>query len=650
MNFANPLWLAALPPALITITILYFLKLKRREMVVSSTFLWRQAVQDLRVNSPFQKLRMNLLLILQLLIATLIIVTLARPRSAVSATGARDLILLIDRSASMGSNDADGQSRLSQAVTQASRLVNDMSGNDRAIVIAFDEKPEILASLTNNKRSLLKILKDIELSDKGTYFNEALERAFKISIGESENRPREVHLFSDGLCRELGRVVTKEDRDRGVSSKKLGELNAKLPKNTSLHYISLGSDETTNIGITKADLRRTLDSDAFLQLFVGIVNYTKDEQVVGVDILLNGKLVQSQEVTLERDAVTGVIFDSESLTAGLIEVVLDKKDGLELDNRAYTIAQKKEELKVLLVSPGNGFLEKALRTMGFVDPKSITPLNFNASDPALSAFDVIIFDRFQPGIMPSAGCLFINVLPPYKRLAWEKTVEFPRVVEHNSAHPVTAYLQFDQLEPLRMKPLKLTKKDVSLVDAEPGPMISVIHESGRDSVVLGFDILESRWPFLAEFPIFLANAIRWLGGAETRSRQLKTGQVAVIPVGEGKGLVKITNPKGKEFEVPIDPSRRIINFSKTDYVGFYKAQVIREGKVEREQYFAVNINDTLESSLTPRKEFKVAGREKAVEGDSEVQESNREIWRYFAWALLAFLLLEWYIYNRRVYV
>src|ERR671927_198019 len=70
---------AAAALAIPALLILYFLKLRRREVPISSTFLWKKAIQDLQVNSPFQRLRRNLLLLLQLLLLILLCLALMRP-------------------------------------------------------------------------------------------------------------------------------------------------------------------------------------------------------------------------------------------------------------------------------------------------------------------------------------------------------------------------------------------------------------------------------------------------------------------------------------------------------------------------------------------------------------------------------------------
>src|SRR5690606_30657460 len=82
MTWATPL-LAGLVAAIAipALVILYFLKLRRTPREVSTTLLWKQTIQDIQANAPFQKLRKNILLFLQLIILALILLALAQPRS-----------------------------------------------------------------------------------------------------------------------------------------------------------------------------------------------------------------------------------------------------------------------------------------------------------------------------------------------------------------------------------------------------------------------------------------------------------------------------------------------------------------------------------------------------------------------------------------
>src|SRR5438477_5690166 len=114
-HFLSPLPAAiAAAVAVPALLVLYFLKLKRREMAVSSTLLWKKAIQDLQVNAPFQKLRRNLLLLLQLLLLILLVLALSRPVSNYRPGAGAVTVILIDRSASMSAKDDDGKTRLDE--------------------------------------------------------------------------------------------------------------------------------------------------------------------------------------------------------------------------------------------------------------------------------------------------------------------------------------------------------------------------------------------------------------------------------------------------------------------------------------------------------------------------------------------------------
>ena len=93
MNFLPtlPPWqwalIAVVPPAVVA---LYFLKLRRQPLEVPSTYLWQKSIEDLHVNSLWQRIRQNLLMYLQLLLLLLVIFALLRPAGAAANCKAGD--------------------------------------------------------------------------------------------------------------------------------------------------------------------------------------------------------------------------------------------------------------------------------------------------------------------------------------------------------------------------------------------------------------------------------------------------------------------------------------------------------------------------------------------------------------------------------
>src|SRR5215211_3947552 len=89
----------------IPIIVFYMLRLRRQEFSVSSSLLWRRALQDRTANAPWQRLRRNLLLLLQLLLLLLLVLSLARPFIFAETTATGSLVVVLDASASMRSAD-----------------------------------------------------------------------------------------------------------------------------------------------------------------------------------------------------------------------------------------------------------------------------------------------------------------------------------------------------------------------------------------------------------------------------------------------------------------------------------------------------------------------------------------------------------------
>src|SRR5437762_7260609 len=149
MKFLAPmaLWFAAAIPVVI---LFYLLKRKRVVRLVSSTLLWQKFLAETQASAPFQRLRHNWLLILQLLMLALAIFALARPYFSGRLAGGNLQVLILDDSASMQCTD-ETSSRFEKSRVEAIKLVTSLRDSDSWVVLLAAAVTEFKQSETTEK-------------------------------------------------------------------------------------------------------------------------------------------------------------------------------------------------------------------------------------------------------------------------------------------------------------------------------------------------------------------------------------------------------------------------------------------------------------------------------------------------------------------
>ena len=408
--------LAAVPPAIIA---LYFLKLKRRPLEVPSTYLWHRSIEDLHVNTIWQRLRRNLLLFLQLLLVLLIMLAVLRPGVKGAKLLGNRFIFLIDNSASMQSTDLEG-SRLEDAKRSAREAIELMQPGDVAMVVSFSNTPKIEQMFTESKRALLRSVDEIKPTSRSTSLSEAIKVASGLAnpgrsasdatdVQVAEAKPATLYIFSDGKFPE--------------TSIALGNLEPV--------YMPIGTDEAANVGIAVFNVRRNESRPDLLQAFARLENHSKAEAAVSLELLLDDVMIDAARLQIGPGQAQGFERNLGELETGKLRLVITKaefftaegatlEDQLALDNQAWTVARKNRPANVLLITPGCEALRFALSTglatkLANVTLESPGVLADEKSEyhqrEAVGAYDLIVYDRCRPKVMPQANTFFLGAMP-----------------------------------------------------------------------------------------------------------------------------------------------------------------------------------------------------------------------------------------------
>src|SRR5258708_3825555 len=175
MSLITPLALA-LGIRLPIVVVFYLLKVRRDDEEVSSTFLWNDLIRDLAAHEPLQRLKWNLLLLLQLMALALITFAVARPFSEQIGQKPGQAVLLLNGSASMQAKDVL-PSRFATAVEAARSALNGLPENSLATAILVAAHPQVLVSASADRQQVDRPLAAAQPSSAAADMREALRAA-----------------------------------------------------------------------------------------------------------------------------------------------------------------------------------------------------------------------------------------------------------------------------------------------------------------------------------------------------------------------------------------------------------------------------------------------------------------------------------------
>lgn len=652
---------------------LYFLKLKRNAKLVPSTLLWKKSVEDLQVNSPFQRLRKSLLLLLQLLVLALAALALGKPMLE-TADESKDMVLfLIDQSASMGVIEDGGKTRLERAKQLAKQQVDNMADNARGMVIAFCDRAIVAASFDSDKKALKRKIDAIEQTQSTSTLGEAISLAEAhaqnlVIAGEkpgsdiapvSAAPPATVFLFTDGRIEDADKVAVQT-----LDVSKIRVFNV--------------GQRTDNVGIVAMDARRNYEYPEFLEITAVVQNFGTEAVSFDAMLYVAGKNVDVQTLRLDgapsADAIATTPGDQRHLGhiavaafdeisyegSGVVEVVLLTDDALSADDRAWTVIDPPRRATVLLVTPGNLFLEGVLQTLSVEFDMMGGSEYESASEEAIttdgrSRYDVVILDRHSTGRLPQGNYLFWASAPKIEGVTVKGEIDDEIIFDWDETDPVLRHVSVETIDPLSWLRLALPPEARSIMDGQTSPVLSYLTRDASQFLICGFGPIgedelgrlyrNGDWVASADFVVLIQNMVNYLASnlAMQSQRSLRPGDPVSLPIRGDTDTATVARPDNEIDSAPTG-SYQSIHYARTRKVGIYRVTPGVQGR----DVFAINLFSESESDVAPVKEITLGAT--SVEAEAGTVAINKPAWMYFLLGVLLFLLLEWVIYNQRVFV
>jgi hypothetical protein len=640
-----------------------------------------------------------LLLLLRALAVALIVAAFSRPfftGAAVaegSGSGPREVVVLLDRSFSMGVGD-----RWTRAIEASSAVIEGLGPLDRASLAVFARNASVLVRSTSDRSRLAAALDTVALSDESTSYGPGLKLAQSI-LEETELPARELVLIGDFQR-------TGWTGDEGVH----------LPPGTVVTPIVLGDEIPENRAIARVNRpRQRLDGRDRITPAARVTRVGGEtEKTAEVVLELEGREIQRRTVVLPANGASGVIFDainvSQDHTRGAVRFA--EPDEVGPDDRHFFVLSPGRSTSVLILegsargAASSLFLSEALRISEENAFDVTVRRGGDVSSLDLQAVSVVVVnDRPVPAgnsgealrtFVEEGGGLLV-ILGEGIRWPPELSDLLPgaftepldrddgrggRLGHLDYDHPVFEIFRgprsgdFTGARFFRSRDLQLTDAEASQVLArfDNGSPALVEKTMGEGRVLVWASTMDSFWNDLAQQPVFLPfvhQLVAYASGRRETVASFTAGQVLDVSNADAMataGLGQVDDAlSGEEERVVFTPSGESLplpvgagpHFLRLEEQGIYD---LRNPGAPDQRSLAVAVNVDLDEANLGRLDVEevvasLASRTQDedtphIEGAQalrlrlEDQERRQSLWRFLL--LIAFVLLgvETFVSNR----
>ena len=461
------------------IFVLYLIQSRYRPQVVASLLLWKRMARDLEAEASWRRPRWDLLLALQLLVALLAGLALARP--AILGGGGQRLVVVLDTSASMAARDVQ-PSRFAAARQQVAETVGAASPDARISLVAAGRQPRVVledASAAN----VLGVLDSLQTEpDEGD-----LPSAVRVAAG-----------IAAPVAANGSQVVVVTD----------GSFDLDLPSQAVPVSFKIVGTSGENLAISEVTLRRPIDRADYLAGFTRVVNFGTAPRSTSITIVADALAVDRSPLDVpaagHADATFRVPAGAQS-----VSVVLADRDAMGADDRVDLLGYARWARRATIISETPAPWEHVLSVVPDLTTRSVRPADFRPSDAAPD--EILLFDNVVPSVLPNSAFILVN--PPDSSTLLSRLDQLPRQRRTDHFDADDPLLRGLDIAPLTVQQLERAITPAwaaAAVDAEDTPLILHGRLGDQRAVIFTFDPAKSNLPHLAAFPLLMANAVDWL--------------------------------------------------------------------------------------------------------------------------------------------